>query len=165
MNHLSVAAFTNEKSELKDKTNKHRTILFFGFQKTIWCSSSASSPGMWASIAKDQVTEYAIHNYEENHDSHIFPELLLLKSPLLQETIAIQQTNPKQILEAFSTQVRVFVDKKRLERILEQGQIMHEDPVFGYVLLGNEIAREQKEATHETCYKRIPHDEIWGQGA
>lgn len=42
---------------------------------------------------------------------------------------------------------------------------MHEDPVLGYVLLGNEIAREEKKTPHETCYQRIPHDEIRGQGA
>ena len=61
------------------------------------------------------------YNYEETHDTHIYPQIPLMESPLLQETVAIQQTKTKHVLEAFSAQVGILVDNKRLKRILEQG--------------------------------------------
>lgn len=124
-----------------------------------------SSPSPQKLESQNNVTKKTISDGEANHNAQIHPFIFLVQAQIQQDVGSSKEAFVDiNRAEAFmSFDMRVFVDEQSVQGILEQGSVMHDEPVLGHILLTDEVAGEQEESTHETSDKRVPEDEIRDQ--
>lgn len=114
--------------------------------------------------AKDKEGEDAIEKRKPHHGTHIHPlhigsvstrsfrnQTLLHQHFGSRERTRTVREDGGSSTEAFVTDMREFVDEERLQRILVEREIVHEEPVVGHVALGDEETGEEPRSS-ETCH-------------
>ena len=100
--------------------------------------------GSVRSVPQNQKTKTPITEDEAQHDSYVDPLLWLFQTLLHQELVTIDKAVSLNTMQTsvFTFLTPILIYHETLQGVLEQTQVVHENPVLWYILIWYEESRK-----------------------